>query len=171
MEQHVPALTEVESTEHSGVLLPAEITALWQNKWSGSLHWAPHAPMWWKTICNNLQQVFCRLLERDFKVWLTCVCCTVWCDAWNNPRNTQIRPICFTRLSGWFWVLSQLLGFYKLSRCNAFLPRGHGSVIRQTKCFLRLAMCTHQDTVACKSHFTTCQKSIPFQSEGRRRKY
>lgn len=27
-------------------------------------------------------------------------------------------------------------------------------------------MCTHQVGVACKSHFTKCQKSIPPQSEG-----
>lgn len=40
------------------------------------------------------------------------------------------------------------------------LPWGHGSVICQTKCFLRLAMCTHQVSVTCKSHFTKCQKAF-----------
>lgn len=85
----------------------------------------------------------------------------------------QVLLIYFTWQSEQFWVLEVCyLSFHKPSRFNVFLfffsyLGGHGSVICQTKCFLRLAMCTHQVSVACKSHFTKCQKNIPLQSEWR----
>lgn len=51
-----------------------------------------------------------------------------------------------------------LVEFSHAKQIQWFLPWGHGSVICQAKCFLRLAMCTHQVSVTCKSHFTKCQK-------------
>lgn len=87
----------------------------------------------------------------------------------------QVLLIYFTWQSEQFWVLGLLLEFSQAKQIQCFFVffsylGGHGSVICQTKCFLRLAMCTHQVSVACKSHFTKCQKNIPLQSEGRRRK-
>lgn len=67
-----------------------------------------------------------------------------------------------------FWVLGLLLEFSQAEQiqCFFFYLGGHGSVICQTKCFLRLAMCTHQVSVACKSHFTKCWKTFHCNGRG-----
>lgn len=57
------------------------------------------------------------------------------------------------------WSL-QLVESSHAKQIQRFLPWGHGSVICQTKCFLRLAICTHQVSVTCKSRFTKCQKAF-----------
>lgn len=85
-------------------------------------------------------------------------------------RNILRNPV-YLFFSGSLRDFESSLLFVEFSQAKQiqwFLPWGHGSVRCQTKCFLRLAMCTQQVTVACKSHFTKCQKSIPLQSEGKR---
>lgn len=59
-----------------------------------------------------------------------------------------------------------LVEFLHVKQIQWFLPRGHGSVICQTKCFLRLAMCIHQVSVTCKSLFTKCKKAFHCNLKG-----
>lgn len=50
--------------------------------------------------------------------------------------------------------------FSHVTQIQRFLPRGHGSVMCQTKCFLRSGVCAHRVRITCESDFTACEKAF-----------
>lgn len=87
-------------------------------------------------------------------MWATLFCQRSERLRWTTPAHSLCLAVWGTLSRGLL-----LVEFSHAKPIQRFLPRGHGSVICQTKCFLRLAMCTHQVSVTCKSHFTERQKT------------